>query len=365
MIGGFFFVLQSLHKEVDVTMKALLLAGGLGTRLRPLTEQWPKPMAWVGNRPWLEHLILHLREEGIEDFVLAIKHAPEAIRSYFKDGSPWGIRIAYAVEDKPLGTAGAIKHAESLLGDRFLVMNADIIQRLSLAPLLEFHESRGGLVTIGLTEVEDPSPYGVVDQRADGRILRFVEKPAPHEAPSRRINAGIYVMEKEALAYIPEGREVSIERETFPALVEREPGVYGYLCSGYWLDMGTTERYRRLHRDILDRAFPLALHGRERGKGIWVGDHASIGSGTLFVPPVVIGDRVRIGDRSVIGPYTVIGNDCIIGPQTRIAESILWDRCTVRQGAQLNHCIFGFGLEIGEHHLLHEAVMNRAKGGVG
>lgn len=345
-------------------MKALLLAGGLGTRLRPLTEQWPKPMAWVGNRPWLEHLILHLKEEGIKDFVLAVKHVPEVIRSHFGDGRKLGVRIEYAVEDQLLGTAGAIKNAEPLLSDRFLVLNADIIQRLSLTPLLEFHKKRGGLVTIGLTEVEDPSPYGVVEQNEDGRILRFVEKPKPHEAPSRRINAGIYVMEKEALDFIPAGQEVSIERETFPALIRQERGVYGYLCDGYWLDMGTTERYRRLHRDILDQTFPLQLPGKERGRGIWVGEDCSVGSGVLFVPPVLIGRGVKIGDRSVIGPYTVIGNDCVIDSQVRIAQSILWDRCTVHQGTQLNHCIFGFDLVIRANHLLHEAIMNRTQGGI-
>lgn len=345
-------------------MKALLLAGGLGTRLRPLTERWPKPMALVGNRPWLEHVLLHLKEEGIREFVMAVKHAPDTIRDYFGDGSRWGVQIQYAVEDSLRGTAGAIKNAEPLLGARFIVLNADIIQKTPLVPLLEFHKKSRALVTIGLTEVEDPSHYGVVEQDESGRIVRFVEKPAPHEAPSRRINAGIYVMEKEALAYIPPNREVSIERETFPLLIERHGGVFGFLLNGYWLDMGTTERYRKLHRDVLDRTFPLPLQGKKLGQGIWVGEHTAVGSGVLFVPPVLIGDRVRIGDRSVIGPYTVIGDDCEIGAQVRCSESILWDRCKVRQGAQLNHCIFGYDLELGANHILHEAIMNRVPGGM-
>ncbi|WP_274650953.1 nucleotidyltransferase family protein [Paenibacillus humicola] len=345
-------------------MKALLLAGGLGTRLRPLTERWPKPMALVGNRPWLEHVVLHLKEEGIEEIVMAVKHAPETIRQYFGDGSRWGVNIQYAIEESLLGTAGAIKNAEPLLGDRFLVLNADIIQRTPLVPLIDFHHKSGALVTIGLTEVEDPSHYGVVEQAESGRIARFVEKPALHEAPSRRINAGIYVMDKEALRYIPPKREVSIERETFPLLIEQSGGLYGRLLGGYWLDMGTTDRYRKLHRDILDRTFPLQLHAAERDQSIWIGEDAEIGSGVLIVPPVLIGSRVRIGERSVIGPYTVIGDDCEIGAQVRCAESILWDRCKVRMGAQLNHCIFGHDLELGPHHRLHEAVMNRVPGGI-
>jgi len=345
-------------------MKALLLAGGLGTRLRPLTEHWPKPMALVANKPWLKHVVLQLKDEGIRDIVIAIKHASDIIQEYFGDGSRWGVRIEYSLEETLLGTAGAIKHAEKLLGDRFVVLNADIIQKTSIRRLAEFHEKTGALATIGLTEAEDPSHYGVVEQTGDGRVLRFVEKPPKHEAPSNRINAGIYVMEKEALAYIPPNREVSIERETFPRLIDTDRGVYGLLLDGYWLDMGTTQRYRKLHRDVLDRTFPLPLPGKEQGKGIWLGEDVVVGSGVLFVPPVLIGDRVQIGDRSVIGPYTVIGNDCVIGSQVRCTESILWDRCKVHHGAQLNHCIFGFDLELGANYLLHEAVMNRVPGGM-
>ncbi|WP_248927655.1 nucleotidyltransferase family protein [Paenibacillus hamazuiensis] len=340
-------------------MKALLLAGGLGTRMRPLTEGMPKPMAPVGNRPWLEHLVLHLKEQGIREFVIAVKHYPDLIRDHFGDGGRLGVRIEYAVETTLLGTAGAIKNAEPLLGDRFLVINADIIHQPAVAPLLEAHLMHGGAVTIGLTEVDDPSHYGVVEQTPDGRILRFVEKPAPGEAPSNRINAGIYLMEREVLRHIPQGREVSIERETFPLLIEQDHGVYGTPVRGYWMDMGTRERYRKVHWDLLDRKLNLRVQGKEQGKGIWLGEHTSVGAGVLFVPPVLIGDRVRIGERSIIGPYAVIGDDCELGRGVRCAQTILWDRCKVSHAAQLNHCIFGYDLEIGSRHILYEAVMNR------
>lgn len=345
-------------------MKALLLAGGLGTRLRPLTENLPKPMALVGNRPWLEHLILHLKRQGISDFVLAVKHYSGLIRDRFGDGSPLGVRIEYAVEETLLGTAGAIKNAEPLLGDRFLVVNADIVHEVSIVPLLDYHLEHKGAVTIGLTEVEDPSQYGVVEQTASGKILRFVEKPSKGDAPSNRINAGIYVMEKASLQWIPEGRPVSIERETFPLLIERGAGVFGKPVDGYWIDMGTKDRYRQVHWDLLDRKLALPLKGTERGKGIWVGENAKIGSGVLFVPPVLIGDHVQIGDRSVIGPYAVIGDRCEIGQYVRCSETIMWDGCKVRNSTQLNNCIFGYGLELGARHILHEAVMNRMAGGL-
>ncbi|WP_027094481.1 nucleotidyltransferase family protein [Cohnella thermotolerans] len=341
-------------------MKALLLAGGLGTRLRPLTENMPKPMALVGNRPWLEHLILHYKQQGIDSFVIAVKHYRQIIESYFGDGSKLGVSIDYAVEKDLLGTAGAIKNAEPLLGDRFIVVNADIIHHIDLKSAIRFHDDHDGMVTICLTKVEDPSSYGVVEMGEADRIRSFVEKPKAGEAPSNWVNAGIYIMDRAVLGYIPSGRAVSIEKETFPLLIRNGSGVYGHRMNGYWMDMGTTERYRQLHWDVLDRRFPLPIDGKELDdKGIWLGDNAKIGQGVLLVPPVMIGNNVTIGDRSIIGPYSVVGNGCRIGGGVRMANTILWDRCKIRSGAQLNKCIFGSGTHAGPH-ILHEAVCNRA-----
>ncbi|PZD97014.1 NDP-sugar synthase [Paenibacillus sambharensis] len=342
-------------------MKALLLAGGLGTRLRPLTEQLPKPMAPVGNRPWLEHLILQLKEQGIGEFVITLKHYPELIRSYFGDGSRFGVSIAYTVEEEALGTAGAIKNAEHLLGERFLVFNADVIQKVDILPLIEFHKQHGGSATIGLTRVEDPSQFGVVDITPSGRILKFIEKPPIGQAPSDLINAGVYLLDRQVLSLIPAGREVSIERETFPLLIQQGLGAYGCHMRGYWLDMGTRERYRKVHWDILDRTFPLPIAGHEQSRGIWVGEECVIGSGVLLIPPVLIGDRVHIGDKAIIGPNTVIGNDCRIEREARLSETILWDKCRVSRGAQLYQCVFGYEAEAGSGHVLYEAVVNRMK----
>jgi mannose-1-phosphate guanylyltransferase len=340
-------------------MQALFLAGGLGTRLRPLTEHLPKPMALVGNKPWLEHLLLHYKEQGVAEFVIAVKHYRELIESHLGDGSKYGVRIEYAVEKELLGTAGAIKNAESLLQDRFIVVNADIIHQVDLASALQFHENHGGAVTICLTEVDDPSHYGVVEQTDGGQVVRFVEKPKKEEAPTNRINAGIYIMERRALDHVPAGQVVSIEKETFPLLIENGSGVYGHPIGGYWMDMGTKARYRQLHWDLLDRRFPLAIEGHQDDEsGIWLGDNVRVGQGVLLVPPVMIGDNVTIGDRAVIGPYAVVGNGSKIGSQVKLTNSILWDRCKVRSGAQMNECIFGSGMQVGPH-ILHEAVCNR------
>ncbi|MCL6633033.1 MAG: NDP-sugar synthase [Alicyclobacillus herbarius] len=322
-------------------MKALLLAGGLGTRLRPLTENLPKPMAPIANRPWLEHLILHLKEQGIEELVVAARHCADVIRQHFGDGRRFGVHMAYAIEPFPLGTAGAIKNAERWLGDRFLVINADILHLPQVLPLLEFHRRHDGVATIALTEVDDVSQYGVVEQTHTGEIVRFVEKPTPAEAPSNRINAGWYVFDAEVFDFIPAGREVSVERETFPTLIAKGAGVYGYVTGGYWQDMGTPQRYRQAHWDMLDGRLPVARRGKQVQEGVWIGDGVTFAPGALLVPPVLIGDGVVVGEHALIGPYAVIGDNCYISARAHVSRSILWNGSSIREKTRVSNTIFG------------------------
>ncbi|QZA33879.1 NDP-sugar synthase [Hydrogenibacillus sp. N12] len=322
-------------------MQALLLAGGLGTRLRPLTDDLPKPMAPLGNRPWLESLIRHLKNEGVSRFVLAVKHFPEVIERHFGDGRRLGVEIVYAREETLLGTAGAIKNAEAFLEERFLVVNADVVHLIDVRPLVRFHDMRRALVTIGLTEVDDPSAYGVVALEEDGRIRRFVEKPRREEAPSNLINAGVYVMEKAALRAIPPGREVSIERETFPALIDAGERIYGARLNGYWMDIGTPERYRVAHWDLLDGRFALPLLPPEAEPGIRLGRRVRLGKGVVLRPPVLIGDGVYIGDGAVVGPYAVIGDGARIGDEAEVVRTILWNGAAVAPSCTVHDSILG------------------------
>ncbi|MCL6446116.1 MAG: NDP-sugar synthase, partial [Alicyclobacillus sp.] len=323
----------------------LLLAGGLGTRLRPLTDNLPKPMTPVVNRPWLEHLILHLRDQGITDFVMAVRHHAHRIRAHFGHGRQFGVQIQYVYESTPLGTAGAIKQAEDLLGDRFLVLNADVIHLVNVQALLKFHNRHGGMVTIGLTEVDDPSQYGVVRQTSHAEIIQFVEKPNRHEAPSRWINAGIYLMEKAALDWIPRGRETSIERETFPLLIQRCVGVYGLRMSGYWADMGTLARYLQVHDDVLRRRVALDIGVPLHRRGIWRG-RAQLAVDVELVPPVVIGDGAVIEAGCTIGPGVVVGEGAVIGAGSTLNHCVVWPNTRVAPGTKAIHTVFGDDFQV-------------------
>lgn len=285
--------------------------------------------------------MVHLRDQGIREFVLAVKTHADKIQSYFQDGQALGVHIEYAYEQSLLGTAGAIKNAEHLLDGRFLVFNADIVHLVNVAPLLEFHERHGGLVTIGLTEVNDPSHYGVVELTKQGEILRFVEKPKREEAPSNHINAGIYVMETSVLDWIPKNRETSIERETFPALIDHCVGVYGMPVDGYWLDMGTVDRYMQLHDDIFAKRAPVHMSYRMTREGVWMGKEARVHPGATIIPPVVIGEGAVVQSGCTVGPYVSLGDHAVVRAGASVSRSIVWPGATVGSEELVSDAVVG------------------------
>ncbi len=333
-------------------VRAVLLAGGLGTRLHPLTETLPKPMIPVLGRPWLERLVEHLTLQGVGEIILSLRHGKDVIirhfeapgRSGMRDAGP---RVRFCVEPVPLGTGGAIRYAAWPAQDTVVVFNADVVQAFDLAPFLAFHRARGADVTIGLVEVEDPSAYGAVELGGDGRVRRFVEKPGPGEVAARLVNAGIYAFEPAALAEIPEGREVSVEREVFPALVGRGRNVFGYAFDGYWLDLGTRDRYLQLHADILRGRCPIRPQGELRAPGVWVEGRADIAAGAVIKAPVALGRGTVVAPGARVGPYVVTGRGCRIGADTRVRRSVLWDGAEVHREAQVNGCVLGTGARVG------------------
>ena len=322
-----------------MTHPAVILVGGKGTRLRPLTERTRKDMLPLVDRPLLAFTFEHLLRHGVSRAVLSCGYLPTQIRDVF--GEEWeGLSLDYRVEDEPLDTGGAVRFAAEGLGETFFAVNGDSLREADLGALAGFHRERGAKATILLTPVSDPTRYGLVRLAGDGRVQSFLEKPRPEEIDTNLINAGVYVLEPEVLDLIPPGRAVSIEREVFPRLVE-EGSCYGLALSGYWLDVGTPESYLQAHRDVLERNFETevgALLGRDYAH---VADGAAVAEGARLIPPVFVAGSVarstRIGSVAVIGRGAEVGADAtiensVIGEGARIGAgcTVLGESCEVR-----------------------------------
>ncbi len=325
-------------------MRAVVLVGGFGTRLRPLTLTTPKPMLPVGHRPIVENLVRMLSAAGITEVVLGLGFKPEPFIAAFPDGECAGVRLHYAVEPEPLDTAGAIKFAAEHAGidDTFVVVNGDVLTDLDVAALIAFHRSTGAEATIHLTPVEDPSAYGVVALAGDGRVERFVEKPAPGTAPSNLINAGTYVLEPSVLARIPSGRKVSIERETFPSIVS-DGRLFALSTDDYWIDTGRPEPYLRANLDMIDgvrrtlRADAVEdgarVDGGARVSHSLISRGAVVGSGAAIEDSVVLGSAV-IEDGAVVRGSIVMGH---VGRSSIITDTVVGAEGRVDEGVVLSH----------------------------
>ena len=325
-------------------MKAVILAGGEGTRLRPLTCNIPKPMVPILNRPFLEHMLSGLRAHGVSDAVLTISYLPDKIKAHFGRGETTGMGLSYALEEKPLGTAGAVKNVERELDGAFFVLNGDIFTDLDLGEMERFHREKKSQVTLFLTPVENPSAFGVVETDPDGRVLRFLEKPAPGVTDSNWINGGIYLMEPETLAHAPSGEFYMFERGLFPKLLEMGVPVYGYQAHPYWIDLGTPANYLKVQHDLLasgssDRWAHAISAGYAR---------SSIDPSARVSGPVLLGEGCSIGPGAVIEGPTVLGAGCKVGQEATILGSILWQGVIVDRAATLDRCIVGDGARIEE-----------------
>ncbi len=323
-------------------MKAVLMAGGFGTRIQPLTHSLPKPMVPVVNRPMMEHILERVRGAGIHEVVILLYYMPDAIREHFGDGSRFGLRLRYVLPEEDFGTAGAVKCAEPFLDETFLVLSGDVITDFDLGAITSFHKGKRTPVTITLTRVPNPLQFGVVITDAEGRILRFLEKPGWGEVFSDTVNTGIYVLEPEVLTRIPRGRPFDFSKDLFPSFLRDEVPIYGVSAEGYWRDVGDPDAYRDAVADVLAGKVSLSFPGRriETAEGeLWAEDEG-------FVPPedlrvrgrVVLGSGAEVG-RSVELESTVIGKGCRIGDGAALASSVLWNEVRVGPGARLRRVV--------------------------
>jgi NDP-sugar pyrophosphorylase family protein len=329
-------------------MKAILLAGGKGTRLRPLTIHTPKPIVPIFNRPFLHYQIDLVKQvPEIDEVILSLNYQPRRIEELFGDGSGLGIKIRYVVEPQPLGTAGAVKYAGDQLTESVVVFNGDVLTEIDLAAVLRLHRERQARATIVLTPVENPSAYGLVETDPEGNIRRFLEKPKPEEITTNHINAGIYILEPETFDRIPKDVSWSIERSYFPSLVERGETFVAYVYNGYWIDIGTPEKYVQVHRDIMDgRVHAPPFDGLPAPRA-WVAGDARVEDGATVEGPCFIDDGVLVKGGARVGPYSVIGRQCQIEEDARIEGAIIWQNGRVGRDAVIREAVLGRNCHIG------------------
>jgi NDP-sugar pyrophosphorylase family protein len=337
-------------------MRAVILAGGEGTRLRPLTLSTPKPVVPVVDRPFLRHQIDLLTSAGVREVVFSVAYRPERVRAVFGDGSALGVRIRYAVEETPLGTGGAVRHALELLDERTIVMNGDVLTDVDLAGLVRRHQAERASATILLTPVPNPAAYGLVETDAAGRVLRFLEKPKAHEITTDTINAGIYVLETGVLDLIPPGVNHSIERGFFPALLARGDRVLGPVHRGYWIDIGTPEKYLQVHRDILRGRFRVALEA-EAVRGGFVAKGARVAPDAALQPPFFVGPGCEVEAGARVGPDAALVRDVRIRAGALVEDSVLWPGVEVGHESVVESSLVGHGVSVGRHALVRSALL--------
>jgi UDP-3-O-[3-hydroxymyristoyl] glucosamine N-acyltransferase LpxD len=322
-------------------VKAVIMAGGEGTRLRPLTMSQPKPMLPMANRPMVEHVVGLLRRHGFDEIVVTVAYLASTIRTYFGDGSEFGVRIVYATEETPLGTAGSVLNARAELDERFLVISGDVLTDIDLGGLVAVHEKSGALATLALKAMENPLEFGIVITDESGRVERLLEKPTWGQVFSDTVNTGIYVLEPEVLDAVAPGRAVDFSSEVFPSLLAAGAHLQGWVTDSYWEDVGTLGAYLQAHADVLDAKVGLRVDAFTLRPGIFVGEGAEIDPTALVEAPALVGANCRIGPRARVGPYAVLGANVSIGDHTHIDAGV----------------VLGEGVRIGAHCHLHPRVV--------
>jgi mannose-1-phosphate guanylyltransferase len=334
-------------------MKAVILVGGEGTRLRPLTFNTPKAMVPLINKPFLEYLILYLKGHDVRDIILTTSYLPDCIQSYFGDGSKSGVHLTYLVEETPLGTAGAVKNAESLLDEPFFVINGDVVTGMDLTKMMSQHRKVKPRVSLSLTPVDNPTIYGVVETDEGGMVKRFVEKPSWEEVTTNMINAGIYILEPEVLGYIPPATASMFEHNVFPLLLEKGEPILSYPSNAYWIDIGTPEKYLKVTHDLLSGKAPslsvyrpqvsdnARIHPSAQIEGtVLISEGCTIAQGTR-IKGAVLGPKCQVDEEAVI-EGAILWQESRVGKKTMLKNCIVGSRCYIQEGSQVpDNCVLG------------------------
>ena len=347
-------------------MRAVLMAGGSGTRLRPLTCDLPKPMVPVLNRPIAEHIVNLLKRHHITEIIATLFYLPDVMRDYFQDGSSFGVTMTYAVEeDQPLGTAGCVKNVAELLDDTFLVISGDSIADFDLQKAIDFHREKGAKATLVLTRVPNPADFGIVITAEDGKISRFLEKPSTSEIFSDTVNTGTYILEPEVLDYLPADCEQDFSNDLFPLLLDKGEPLYGYVAEGYWCDVGHLDAYREAQYDALSGKVHLDYAYPETTTGIYVGENTFIDPTARLQAPVIVGSNCRVGSRALLGPGTVVGDNVTIGNDADLNRPIVWNGAVVGDESLLRGCAIARGVRVGHRAQVMEAAIIGALSTIG
>jgi mannose-1-phosphate guanylyltransferase / phosphomannomutase len=355
-------------------VKAVIMAGGEGTRLRPLTSNQPKPMMPIANRPMMEHIVELLKRHEFDEIVVTVAFQANAIRTYFGNGSEFGVRMVYATEETPLGTAGSVRNAMEELDEPFLVISGDVLTDLDLGAIVDFHREKKAMATIALKAMENPLEFGIVITRDDGSIERFLEKPTWGQVFSDTINTGIYVLQPEIFDYIEPDKSVDFSSDVFPRLLDDGMPAFGYVAEGYWEDVGTLDAYIKAHQDVLDAQVSLDLQGFRIGEGVWLGEGSEIDPAATIDGPAIIGDFCRVEAGARLAEYTVLGSNVRVGTDAFVERSVVHDNVYLGAGVRLRGAVVGRSSDlrrgarveegvvigdecfIGEHAVIHPGV---------
>ncbi|MBA3053264.1 MAG: NDP-sugar synthase [Candidatus Omnitrophota bacterium] len=348
-----------MKQNTDSDIRVMVLAAGVGTRLRPLTYRIPKPLIPIVNRPVMEHSISNLQKQGFRKFICNLHTHAGKIRKHFGTGKKLGVSMEYSLEKTLLGNAGGLKKVEGFFkgSGTLLVISGDGFTDIDIRKAVAFHRKKKSAATMVLKKVESTFPFGITLTNPAGKITKFMEKPCITDFVDATVNTGIYIFEQDVFKFIPKNNFFDFGRDLWPLLLKNKLPIYGYVTDAYWCDVGNLPDYRRTVADVLDGKVNIKIPGRERHRSVWCEKNVKIGKNVKFYRPCLIGENSEICDGAKIGPFVTIGRRSTIGPSAVVKNSIIWDNARIDGGVKIKNCIIDSGAAIKENLTLYEGTV--------